>query len=702
LRFRALLVLASVAACGNGVGTRSEGGEPAGNSNGSVPAEVGTANAGDGQVRELVSAGVTWDAVLDRGTHGTAVYATASNAASSAMGAMGDARAAAIAVMDAHKAVFGVANAAAELTVQRVVKDELGMTHVRMQQKVGDLPVLGRQVTAHFDAAGRVTAVHSHYAPGITGMDTTPGIGEKEAQAAAFAAIARDRRDLDAGAFVVRPAASLAVFAPGTDPARLGYAMTVRSSKDALVFFKVVVDAKTGELLKKVDNLQSVNGAMEGMGAGVLGDSKKLEIQQTTSGLFRLVDLSRTANGIVTLDAGNSQNLPGDFITSQAAGSGWDSAAVDAHAYAGLVYDYYKKTHARTGIDGADGQIVSTVHFSQNFDNAFWNGEQMIYGDGDGTIFREFTAGLDVIAHELTHGVTQNTSQLDYQGQTGALNESVSDIFGSFVEHMFQPDDKKNWIMGDRIAIGVKGTRDFIHPANGGPKQPAHMSQLLVTQQDNGGVHLNSGIPNNAMFLMTMGGTNDVSMTNVPAGIGWDKAEALWYRANTHYFMETTDFAGAAQGTLTAAKDLNFSANEQAIVECAWIATGVITGTCKAMAPPPPPAATATNPSAGNTGGAPGTIAQGPTRTTGGSPTTGPALAAPGGTPNAASPIPGSTGTTGPTSRAAAGQGYAPVPAQAGGCSMGGEPGGGGEFITIGVLVAAALGSRRRKNRELS
>ena len=266
----------------------------------------------------------------------------------------------------------------------------------------------------------------------------------------------------------------------------------------------------------------------------------------------------------------------------------WDrgvgpGAAVDAHVYAGVVFDYYKKVHARNAIDGAGGAMLSTVHFGQAYDNAFWDGTGMSYGDG-GQLFKPLSAGLDVVAHEFTHGVTGATSNLNYQGQSGALNEAVSDIFGVFIEHSFIPDPVKNWIMGERIALGSTGMRDFKVPANG--DQPGNMSVFVNTQQDNGGVHINSGIVNNAAFLMTMGGTNPVSNTKVAFGIGWEKSEALWYRANTKYFMTTTNFAQAAQGVMQAAKDIALTENEQNIVDCAWKATGVVQGTCATLTDP--------------------------------------------------------------------------------------------------------------------
>ena len=268
-------------------------------------------------------------------------------------------------------------------------------------------------------------------------------------------------------------------------------------------------------------------------------------------------------------------------------------AGVDAHAYAGAVFDYYKKVHGRNAIDGAGGAMVSTAHFGVAYDNAFWDGTGMSYGDG-GQLFRPLSAGLDVVAHEFTHGVTEKTSNLKYLNQSGALNESVSDIFGVFIEHSVKPDDVKNWKMGENIAKTAGGLRDFINPAAG--DQPANMSAFVNTQQDEGGVHINSGIPNNAAFLMTMGGTNPISKTKVAFGIGWEKSEKLWYQANTKYFMVTTNFAQAAVGVMQAAKDVGLTENEQNIVDCAWKAVGIVKGACattivdpKSVIPPTTP-----------------------------------------------------------------------------------------------------------------
>src|SRR5262249_9069826 len=155
------------------------------------------------------------------------------------------------------------------------------------------------------------------------------------------------------------------------------------------------------------------------------------------------------------------------------------------------------------------GPLVSTVHYGKAYDNAAWDGEGMIYGDG-GPFLRALSVGLDVVGHEFTHGVTEVTSALAYEDQPGALNEAVSDIFAAFIEHTFKPDETKNWMIGETLVKSGPPLRDMKTPGAVDQIQPAHMKQFVNTQIDNGGVHINSGIVNNAAYLMTVGGVNPV------------------------------------------------------------------------------------------------------------------------------------------------------------------------------------------------
>ena len=509
--------------------------------------------------------------------------------------------------VDQYRDLFKMKDVAAELHLAKSEKDHLSMTHVRLQQVVHGVPVAGAELAAHYDEKGLLTSIDANLIAGIQELDLEPKITAKVAHDVALADIVASAKNLDESKLSSGDG-KLVVFAAAGRPATLAFEYTVRAVfGDEPAIWVTKVDAKTGEIVDRYNNLQTI----EATGAGVLGDSKKFQVAQS-GGSFAMTDTSRGVT-INTYDAGGQEIGPsqGATIVTSTTLTSWDTgtgrgAAVDAHTYAGVVFDYYKKVHARSAIDGAGGAMLSTAHFGQAYENAFWDGNGMSYGDG-GPLFRPLSAGLDVVAHEFTHGVTEKTSALVYQGQPGALNESVSDIFGAFIEHSLKPDDTKNWLMGESIAKTATGLRDFKAPANG--EQPANMKSYVNTQQDNGGVHINSGIPNNAAFLMTMGGTNPTSGTAVKFGVGWEKSEKVWYRANTKYFLKTTNFAQAAQAVMQAAKDLALTDNELNIVDCAWKATGVVQGTCSpivdpkaAPVPTAPPADTTTDP--GTTAGA--------------------------------------------------------------------------------------------------
>ncbi len=490
-----------------------------------------------------------------------------------------------VAFVGQHQALFKMRDARAELSLAKSEVDDLAMTHVRFQQMHRGIPVTGAELAAHYDAAGRITSIDANYVSGID-IDVDPAITATVGQAAARADILAATTVADASKLETTEG-KLVVYVQDHAPT-LAYEYRTRAIfGDEPAIWVTTVDAKTGAIVDRYNNLQTV----EGSGVGVLGDAKKFQVS-TAGTSYVMTDGSRgvaintySAKGQEVGPSQGATAVTSTILTSWDTGTG-AGAAVDAHTYAGVVFDYYKKVHGRNAIDGAGGAMLSTAHFGQAYDNAFWDGTGMSYGDG-GTLFKPLSAGLDVVAHEFTHGVTEKTSALVYKAQSGALNESVSDIFGVFIEHSFRPDPIKNWIMGENIAIGGTGLRDFKNPATG--QQPSAMSQYVNTQQDEGGVHTNSGIPNNAAYLMTMGGTNPATKTVVKFGLGWEKSEKLWYRANTKYFMSTTNFAQAAQATMSAAKDIALTANEQNIVDCAWKATGVVQGACAPLTDPTVP-----------------------------------------------------------------------------------------------------------------
>jgi bacillolysin len=482
-----------------------------------------------------------------------------------------------------YRELFKIADARAELSVTKSETDELAMKHVRFQQVTHGVPVVGAELAAHYDAAGHLASIDANYIAGIHDIDLQPKIDASVGQEVAMADIVARTKNFDESQ-IQKSEGKLVVYALDNHTPTLAYEYRVRAVYGAEpAIWVITVDAKTGEIIDRYNNLQTV----EATGTGVLGP-QKFEVTAANGG-FQMLDTSRGVQ-IRTFTAGNQEVGPGQgatVVTSTSLTS-WDTgvgagAAVDAHAYAAAVFDYYKKVHARNAIDGAGGAMLSTAHYGQAYDNAFWDGTGMSYGDG-GQLFKPLSAGLDVVAHEFTHGVTEKTSNLIYKNQSGALNEAVSDIFGVFIEHAVKPDDTKNWTMGENIARQAGLLRDFKNPAAG--DQPANMKNFVNTQQDEGGVHINSGIINNAAFLMTMGGTNPVSQTKVAFGIGWEKSEKLWYRANTKYFLSSTNFAQSATGIMQAAKDVGLTENEQNIVDCAYKAVGVVTGACATIVDP--------------------------------------------------------------------------------------------------------------------
>ena len=272
-------------------------------------------------------------------------------------------------------------------------------------------------------------------------------------------------------------------------------------------------------------------------------------------------------------DAGHATRLPGKLARAETGAPNPDAAVNQAFDGAGATYDFYQQVLQRNSIDGRGMGIDSTVHYSKQFNNAFWNGSQMVYGDGDGKLFTGFTGAIDVIAHELTHGVTQYTvpgGGLTYEGQSGALNESISDVFGSVVKqwHLKQSVQQADWLIGAGImmpAVG-KALRSMADPGNtahtwSGDDQPGAMAGYVA----DGDVHTNSGIPNHAFYLAAMKlGANS-----------WDKAGPIWYQALSLLHPDAT-FLDAAAATVKAA-ELRYGAGakEAGAVRDAWLEVGV-------------------------------------------------------------------------------------------------------------------------------
>ncbi|MGO4597314.1 protealysin inhibitor emfourin [Terrabacter sp. 2RAF25] len=305
-------------------------------------------------------------------------------------------------------------------------------------------------------------------------------------------------------------------------------------------------------------------------------------------------------------DAKGTQTTPGTKMRAEGEAASSDVAVNEAYDGLGATWQLWSTAYARDSLDGKGMPLLATVHYGRNYDNAFWDGSQMVFGDGDGVIFERFTKSVDVIGHELAHGVTEHTAGLLYQGQSGALNESVSDVFGVLVkQHLLgQSVEQADWLVGaDLLAPSVKGRalRDMYNPGTayddprlGKDPQPAHMDAFVDTEEDNGGVHINSGIPNRAFVLAAL----------AIGGNAWEAAGAVWYAVVSGDGIKADcDFATFAGLTVAAAGTAHGDGSaEQTAVRSAWEQVGVLTAASEA--PDAPGAGGAGAGAAGETGGA--------------------------------------------------------------------------------------------------
>jgi Zn-dependent metalloprotease len=276
-------------------------------------------------------------------------------------------------------------------------------------------------------------------------------------------------------------------------------------------------------------------------------------------------------------DAQDHETLPGRMVRAEGAAGAADVEVNEAYDGLGATFDFYAEVYDRNSIDDEGLRLDASVHYGRRYDNAFWNGRQMVFGDGDGDLFNRFTVSLDVIAHELTHGVTGDEAHLVYLGQAGALNESLSDVFGSLVKQYArrQSADKADWLIGEGLftasvhgvalrSMKAPGTA-FDDPVLGRDPQPATMAGYVHTSADSGGVHTNSGIPNHAFYLVATG----------LGGYAWEKAGRIWYETlRDKRVKPAATFRQFARCTVQNAAHF-FGPAERQAVSAAWAEVGI-------------------------------------------------------------------------------------------------------------------------------
>jgi Zn-dependent metalloprotease len=281
-------------------------------------------------------------------------------------------------------------------------------------------------------------------------------------------------------------------------------------------------------------------------------------------------------------DSEHTEDLPGKKIRDEGQPENKDEAVNHAYDHLGATYKLFHDVYGRDSLDGRGMPLIASVHYGDHYDNAFWDGKQMAFGDGDGDVFKDFTGCLDVIAHELTHGVTERTAKLEYIGQAGALNEHVSDAFGVLAVQYAakQTADEATWLIGDGLftdSVEGKALRSMKAPGTaydddvlGKDPQPAHMDHFVDTFEDNGGVHINSGIPNHAFYL---------AATEIGQN-AWEGAGKIWYETLTGGKLKSdATFAEFAKLTAATAVELfGEGSKEVKAVNAAWEGVGVPLG----------------------------------------------------------------------------------------------------------------------------
>lgn len=278
-------------------------------------------------------------------------------------------------------------------------------------------------------------------------------------------------------------------------------------------------------------------------------------------------------------DAEHTTRLPGTVARTEGDGPTGDPAVSEAYRWLGAAYALYLEAYGRDSLDGAGAPLQATVHYGEGYGNAFWTGQRLVFGDGDGKVFQRFTGPIGITGHELTHGVIQHTAGLGYRDQNGALNESVADVFASLVKQHANAEtaDEADWLIGEGLfhaqidgvalrSLAEPGTA-YDDPLIGQDPQPATMAGYVETEEDNGGVHINSGIPNHAFYLVA----------TALGGNAWERSGWIWYDALTGQDLPSgADFATFAAATVSAAtRRFGASGEEVEAVRKGWSDVGI-------------------------------------------------------------------------------------------------------------------------------
>lgn len=492
-----------------------------------------------------------------------------------------------------YQAAFGLSSND-QMQLQRVVKDKHGFVHYRYAQHYRQVKVEGAEYMLH-EKNGHLTSANGKIVAGLN-MSVNPSITSEQSIEKALAFINAEQYmwdDPGAEATLKRikkdpfatfyPRADLVLvdknFGVNAKDYRLAYKMIIMTEKPVSRML-VYVDAHTGDIYHSLNLLHTANNT-NGTAVTKYSGTQTIVTDSVAPATYRLVETTR-GNGIETYNMATG-TVYGNAVDFTDTDNYWnnvnpqqDEAATDAHFAAEMTYDYFMSKYGYSSFDGNGSALISYVHYDVNYVNAFWNGSWMTYGDGNGNVYTPLTS-LDVGGHEIAHGVTESTANLVYQNESGALNESFSDIFGTAVE-MFADPANFDWKVGEDFSSNGLGFRSMSNPNSMQDPDTYGGTYWYTGTNDNGGVHTNSGVQNFWFYLLTQGGvgTNDHGNAYNVSGLGIDTAAAIAFRVLHVYLTQTSTYADAREASVLAAEDL-YGPCSNAVLQTAnaWHAVGV-------------------------------------------------------------------------------------------------------------------------------
>jgi len=511
------------------------------------------------------------------------------------------------AYLQAAKPHMKIADDKLQFSTTKLWSDKHNTTHQKMTQSYKGIPIYGAEIILHGDKDGRINMLNGNY---FTSTDisanTKEKLTEEEAKSIVKSKLKNYKENLNkqlkSKKFNLdfdQWTTELLLY-PINDELKLSYHIEVYANLGDFRTF--IVDAQDGSILDEFSNICSIHGHHHGVNhnhsaielisgpesanAFDLFDESRSINTYSANGTFFLIDISRNmfdgdesrlpddANGVIgTLDAQNTSpqndNFRYDDVKSNNNSWGNSPEGVSAHYNAGRAYEYFEVVHGRSSTNNEGANILSFVNVADedggSMENAFWNGLAIWYGNG-GRMFLPLARALDVAGHEITHGVVQDEANLTYRGESGALNESFADIFGTMIE-------RENWAIGEQVLRSGGALRNMADPHNGarqgdwgGGFQPKHYDERFTGREDNGGVHINSGIPNHAFYLLAQEFDNDIS-----------KPEQIYYRALTTYLTKSAQFIDARNAVVQSALDLYGEAEANAAAR-SFDQVGVLAG----------------------------------------------------------------------------------------------------------------------------